>query len=71
MKAGLLGFVLDEDLAGALVVEQYLAEDKFEIVLMHVIARARHLIVTHVREIEGSTVTMTRLRDGIDITASL
>ena len=36
---------------------------------MHVIARARYLIITHIREVESRAVTMAGLRDRIDVSA--
>ena len=71
MEARLLPFVLDVYLSGSLVVEQHLSENQFEIILVHVIARARNLIISHVREIEGRAVTMTTLRDGVNVSAPL
>ena len=38
---------------------------------MHIIARARYFLITHIREIKSGTVTMTALRSGIDIPAAL
>jgi len=48
-----------------------LSQDQFEIILVHVHMRARYLIITHVREIEGRAVAMARLRDRIDIATAL
>lgn len=53
------------------MVQQHLSQDQFEVVLVHEIARARNLIITHVREVEGRAVTMTALRDGVDVSAAL
>ena len=71
MEAGLFRFVLHVDLSCPLMVQQHLSQDQFEVVLVHVIARARNLIITHVREVEGRAVTMTALRDGVDVSAAL
>ena len=37
---------------------------------MHVIARARYLIISHIREVKGGAVAMTALRDRIDVSAA-
>lgn len=71
VKAGLFGFVFDVNLPCPLVIQQDLSQDEFQIILVHVIARARYLIISHVREIEGGAVAMTALRDGIDVSAAL
>ena len=71
MEAGLFPFIFDIYLPGALVVEEHLPEDEFEVILVHIIARARHLIIAHVREVEGCAVTMTAPGDGINIAATL
>lgn len=71
MEAGLFPFIFDIYLPGALVVEEHLPEDEFEVIFVHIIARARHLIIAHVREVEGCAVAMTALRDRIDIAATL
>ncbi len=71
VKAGLFGFVFDENFPCSLVIQQHLSQDEFQIILVHVIARARYLIISHVREIEGGAVAMTALRDGIDVSAAL
>ena len=71
VEAGLLGFVFDEDLSCALMIEQHLAQHEFQIILMHLIARLRHLVVSHVRQVERRAVAMAGLRDGIDVSAAL
>lgn len=38
---------------------------------MHVVARLRHFVVSHVCEVEGCAVTMTTLRNGVDVSATL
>ncbi len=48
-----------------------MSQDQFEIILVHVHMRARYLIITHVREIEGRAVTMAGLGDGVDVSAAL
>ena len=48
-----------------------MSKDQFEIILVHVHMRARYLIITHVREIEGRAVTMAGLGDGVDVSAAL
>jgi len=71
METTLLPFVFHVYLPCALMVEQHLSQDEFEIILVHVRMRVRYLIITHVREVEGRAVAMTRLRGRVDITASL
>ena len=71
MEAGLFPFIFDIYLPGALVVEEHLPEDEFEVIFVHIIDRARHLIIAHVREVEGCAVAMTALGDGINIAATL
>ena len=71
MEARLFPFVFNIYFVGTLMVEEHLPEDEFEVIFVHVIARARYLIISHIREIEGRAVTMTALRDGIDIAAAL
>ena len=71
MEAGLFPFIFDIYLACALMVEEHLPEHQFEVIFVHIIARARHLIIAHVRKVEGCAVAMTALRDGIDIAAAL
>ena len=64
-------FVFDVDFAGTLVVEEDLTQDQFEIVLVHVHARGRYFIISHVREVKGGAVTMTGLCGGVDVPATL
>ena len=71
MKTRLFPLVFDVDLPGTLMVQQHLSENEFEVVLVHVHARVRYLIISHVREVEGRAVAMAGLGDGIDIAASL
>ena len=71
VETGLFGFVFDVDLTGALVVQQRLAENQFEVVFVHVIGRARYLFIAHIRKVEGCAVAMATLRDGVDVSASL
>ena len=42
-----------------------------QIILMHVLARARYLIKTEVRQVEGRAVVVARVGSGIDITTFL
>ena len=71
MEAGLFPFIFDIDFAGSLVVEEHLSEHEFEVIFVHIIARLCYLVVAHVSEIEGGTVAMTRVRDGVDVSAAL
>ena len=71
MEARLFPFIFNIYLTGALVVEQHLSEHQFEVIFVHIIARAGYLIIAHVREVKGRAVTMTALGDGIDIAAAL
>lgn len=71
MKAGLLCFIFDVYLPRPLMVEQHLAQHQFEVIFMHIIARACYFLITHIREVKSGTVTMTALRGGIDIPAVL
>lgn len=71
MEAGLLGFVLDVYLSGPLVVEQHLPEYEFQIILMHVVARTRNLVVAEVCQIERRAVAVATLRNGVDVSAAL
>ena len=71
VKAGLFGFVFDVNLPCPLMIQQHLSQDEFQIILVHVIARARNLIISHVREVESCAVTMATLRDGIDVSVAL
>ena len=58
VKAGLFGFVFDVNLPCPLMIQQHLSQDEFQIILVHVIARARNLIISHIREVKGGAVTM-------------
>lgn len=71
MEARLFPLVLDVNLAGSLMVEQHLSQNEFQIILVHIIACARNLIETHIREIKSGAVTVTGLRDGVDVSAAL
>ena len=71
VKAGLFGFVFDVNLPCPLMIQQHLSQDEFQIILVHVIARARNLIISHVREVKRRAIAMTTLRDGIDVSAAL
>ena len=71
METALFPFVLDIYFPCPLMVEQHLAKDEFEVILVHVHMRARYFIITHIREVEGRTVTMAGLRDGVDVSAAL
>ena len=71
MEARLFPFIFNIYLACALVVEEHLPEDEFEVIFVHIIARAGYLIIAHVREVKGRAVAMTALRNGIDIAAAL
>ena len=71
MKAGLFRLIFDVYLPRPLMVEQHLAQHQFEVIFMHIIARACYFLITHIREIKSGTVTMTALRSGIDIPAAL
>ena len=71
VKAGLFRFVFDVNLPCPLMIQQHLSQDEFQIILVHVVARARNLIISHVREVEGCAVTMATLCDGIDVSAFL
>lgn len=71
MEAGLFGFVLDEDGSGSLVVEEYLPEDEFEVVGVHVLVRLRDLVKAHISEVERGAEAVAGLRDGVDIAAAL
>lgn len=71
VKAGLFGFVFDENLPCPLVVQEHLPQYQFQIVLVHVRMRARYFIISHIREVKRRAVAMAGLRDGIDVSASL
>ena len=71
MEAGLLRFVFHVYLSGSLVIQQYLSKHQFEVILVHVVARARYLIISYVREVKSGAVAMTTLRDGVDVSAAL
>ena len=71
MKAGLFRLIFDVYLPRPLMIEQHLAQHQFEVIFMHIIARACYFLITHIREIKSGTVTMTALRSGIDIPAAL
>ena len=71
VEAALLRFVLDVYLPCPLVVEQHLPEHQFEVVFVHVVACARHLVIPHVREVKRRAVAVTGLRDRIDVAAAL
>ena len=71
MEAGLFPFIFDIDFTGALMVKEHLSEDEFEVVLVHVHMRARNLIISHIREVEGCAIAVTGLRDGVDVSAAL
>lgn len=71
MEAGLLGFVLDVNLRCPLVVEQHLSEYEFQIILMHIVARTRNLVVAEVCQIERRAVAVATLRNGVDVSAAL
>ena len=71
MEAGLLGFVLDVNLPCPLVVEQHLPEYEFQIILMHVVACTRNLVVAEICQIERRAVAVATLRNGVDISAAL
>ena len=71
MEATLLPFVFHVDLTRPLMVEQHLSEHQFEVVLVHVIARARYLIIMHIGEVEGRAEAVAGLGDGVDVSASL
>ncbi len=71
MEAGLLGFVLDVDFPCPLVVEQHLPEYEFQVILVHVVACTRNLVVAEVCQIERRAVAVAALRNGVDVSAAL
>lgn len=71
VETALFPFVFDVYLARSLMIEQHLAENQFKIILVHIIARTRYLIITHIREVERRSVTVATLRNRIDIAAAL
>ena len=58
MEARLFVFVLDIYFSGTLVVKESLPEYEFEIILMHVRACTRYLIVSTVCDVKGSTIAV-------------
>ena len=71
VETALFPFVFDVYIARSLMIEQHLAENQFKIILVHIIARTRYLIITHIREVERRSVTVATLRNRIDIAAAL
>ena len=71
VEAGLLPLVFDIDAPGALVVEKGLTQDQFEVVLRHVLARARYFVVAVVGDVERGAVAVTGLLHGVDVAAAL
>ena len=71
VEAGLLVFVLDVDTSCALFVEEDLTKNQFQIILVHVLARARYLIKTEVCQVEGGAIVVARVGSGIDVTTAL
>ena len=60
VKTTLFPFILDVNFSGSLVIQEDLSENQFEIVFVHVVACARYLIITHIREVKGSAKTKKR-----------
>ena len=71
METCLSPLILDIDFASTLVVEKHLSQHQFDIILMHILARARYLIISVIRQVESRSITMAGIGCGIDIAALL
>ena len=58
MEARLFVFVLDIYFSGTLVVKESLPEYEFEIILMHVRARTRYLIVSTICDVKSCSIAV-------------
>ena len=71
METCLFPLILDIDFASTLVIQKHLSQHQFDIILMHILARARYLIITVVRQVECSAIAMAGIGRSIDIATLL
>ena len=71
METCLFPLILDINFTCTLMVQKHLAQHQFNIILVHILARVRYLIITIICQVKRCTIAVARVSCSIDIATLL